>query len=251
MPRAALLRLLLVLVALGIGHVSVRAAERFAIPFRAFTLHASIEGRDVAIPVSGTATAEDLGTALDIRADIVADLADFRAQLGPIVRAKMNRDDDCDAKLRVDTVEFLAEPPVATLVATAHYEKWACFLGAKTRLFEQNGEVQVTVTPEVNDDAIAVRFAVTRVDADGVLGELLRTSIFGPWITEQIEQAFPKSLTVGRLRSALPPALKDVPATLSDVSMQDGGAGTPAIRGTLRLTIAADQLLAMRDALQK
>jgi len=228
----------------------VAASEPFSIPFAPFTVSVPVEDRLIKIAISGTATAVDLGDALDVRADITVSLADLRAQIAAIVQKKMNRDDDCNEKLRVNTVDLLATPPTATLTASAHYEKWACALGIKTRLFEQNGDVRLAVAPTVAADAIQVTFTLLSVDADGALGGLLRDEIFGVWILDQLRGLIPKSITVARLRDALPAVLHEIPAALTDVAIVDTGGGVPAIRGTLKMKIGADKMLAILSALQ-
>ena len=227
------------------------ASEPFSIPFAPFTVSVPVEDRLITIAISGTATAVDLGDALDVRADITVSLADLQSQIAAIVQKKMNRDDDCNEKLRVNTVDLRATPPIATLAAAAHYEKWACAMGIKTRLFEQNGDVRLAVVPVVEPDTIRVTFTLLSVDADGALGGLLRDEIFGAWLLDQLRGLIPKNVTVARLRDALPAVLHEIPAALTDVAIVDSGGGVPAIRGTLKMKIGADKMLAILSALQE
>jgi hypothetical protein len=229
----------------------LQAAEPISLPFKTFSLTVPIESRRVELKVSGTASAIDKGDALDVHADIVVDLADLRAQIGDIVRAKANRNDDCGDRLDVHTVDLRAAPPGASLTAAAHYEKWACAFGAQTRLFEQNGDVVLRLTPVVSGDTITMNVDLTEAHGDGGVGVMLRDAVLGSWLTEQLRTLFPNQLTVANIRDGLPAALRDIPATLDRVSIVDGGNGKPVIGGTLHLVVPADKVLALLQQLPK
>jgi hypothetical protein len=225
-------------------------ADSFTLPFKGFSVNVPVEGRQVELKVSGTATAADKGDALDVNADLTVNLADLRKQIGDIVRAKVNRNDDCGDKLDAHTVDLIAAPPIAKLTASAHYERWLCVLGAKTKI-EQDGDVALELTPVVAGDTINVDVKLAEMHGNGVLEELLRDNIFGPWLVDQLRTLLPKSLTIANLRDGLPPALRDVPATLEHPSIVDAGGGTPAIRCTLHITVPAEKVPALLQQLQK
>jgi hypothetical protein len=227
------------------------STKTFEIPFTPFTTRVPVEGREVKLDISGKAFGEDKGNALAVHADITASLADLRAQIAPILRAKVNRDDDCNEKREIRSADLIALPPVAQLSATAHYEKWVCAVGIKSRLAQQNGDIRADLIPAVEGDSIVIRIENVHVDADGVLGQLLKDDIFGPWLLNQLRALFPRTLTVGNIRDALPAALKDVPASLSNPAVIDIGNNTPAIRATLEMTIPAEKMGAILAALNK
>ena len=232
------------LLALGLT-CAAHAREPFAVPFEPFTVKVPFEGREISLNVSGTATATDTDKALDIKADLVVNLASLQAQIGDVIRAKVNRDDDCGDRLNVHTVNLHAEPPVAMLDASAHYERWGCGFGLRTVLLKQDGDIRIRLIPAVANDTIKVDLDVVEVKANGILGELLRDGVAGPLIVDQIRSLFPKTLTAGRFRDALPAPVRDVPAELSNVAIVDVGNGVPGIRGTLRMTVTGDKMLAL------
>jgi hypothetical protein len=227
------------------------AAEPFPLPFEPFTVKVPFNGREIALNVSGTAMATDITTALDVKADIVVSLADLRAQIGDIIRSKVNRDDDCGDRLDIHTVDLRAEPPVAMLDASAHYERWGCGFGIKTVIVKQDGDIRIRLIPVVANDTINVDLDVVAVKANGLLGELLRDGVAGPLIVDQLRSLFPKTLTAGRFRDALPAAVRDVPADLSNVAIVDIKDGTPGIRGTLHMTLTGDKMLALLQMQKK
>jgi hypothetical protein len=225
-------------------------ADGFSLPFTAFSVKVPVEGRQVELKISGTATAVDKGDALDIRADIVVNLADLRRQIGDIIRTKVNRNEDCGDKLDAHTVDLIAAPPIAKLTASAHYERWLCILGTKTKI-EQDGDVALELTPAVAGDTIGVNIQMSEVNGNGVLEELLRDNVFGPWLVDELRTLLPKSLTIANLRDGLPKALHGVPATLEHPSIVDAGGGTPAISCTLHITVPADKVAELLQQLQK
>jgi hypothetical protein len=238
-------------IAVTLATCPVRGAEPIPLPFKTFSLRVPVESRQVELKVSGTASAVDKGDSLDVHADIVVDLADLRAQIGDIVRAKTNRNDDCGDRLDVHTVDLRATPPTASLTASAHYERWACGLGIKTRLLEQNGDLTLRLTPVVSGDTVAMNVDLIEARGDGGVGALLRDAVLGPWLIDEMRALFPKQLTVANIRDGLPTALRDIPATLDRVSITDGGNGRPAISGAMHLVVPADKVLALLQQLPK
>lgn len=230
---------------------AAHAGEPFPLPFEPFTVKVPYEDREISLNVSGTAMATDMNTALDVKADILVNLADLQKQIGDVIRSKVNRDDDCGDRLDIRTVDLRAEPPVAMLDASAHYERWACGLGMKTAIVKQDGDIRIRLIPVVVNDTIHIELDVVAVKANGVLGELLRDKVAGPLIIDQIRSLFPKTLTAGRIRDALPKVVRDVPADLSNVAIVDIKDGTPGIRGTLHMTITGDKMLALLQLQKK
>lgn len=225
-------------------------ADGFTLPFTGFSVKVPVEGRQVELKISGTAKAVEKNDALDVHADIVVNLAGLRAQIGDIVRARVNRNDECGDKLDAHTVDLIAAPPIAKLTAAAHYERWVCLFDMKTKI-EQDGDVALELTPVVAGDTISLNVKLADVHGDGALVGLLRDSIFGPWLVDELRTLLPKSLTIASLRDGLPKALHDIPATLEHPAIVDAGGGTPGISCTLHITVPADKVAVLLQQLQK
>jgi hypothetical protein len=93
------------------------------------------------------------------------------------------------------------------------------------RLVGGNGVVEVNLIPSVAENHIALAAEVRKVDADGSLGEVLRSGSFGDSLRQKIaasiESAIRKS---ANLQSMLRAGLDSV-AAIQTVQFADGGSG--------------------------
>jgi hypothetical protein len=180
------------------------------------------------------------------------DLGNFQENLTPVLAAQLNRSDRCGERLSVERATVAPAAPSAVLTAYVHYERYACAkaFGKEIvkRLTGGNGVVEVNLTPSVAENSIALAAEARKIDADGSLGELLRSGSLGDSIRAKIaasiESAIRKS---ANLKSALPAEMENV-AAIQTVQFADRGAGRLwlAISGEVRLS--AEQ---MRDVAKR
>jgi len=138
------------------------------------------------------------------------------------------------------------------LTAYVHYERFACVkaFGKEIvkRLAGGNGVVEVNLAPSVGENRIALAAQVRKVDADGSLGELLRSGSLGDSIRDKIaasiESAIQKS---ANLKSTLPAEIESV-AAIQTVQFADGGAGRLWLTITGEVRLSAEQF---RDVAKK
>ncbi len=119
-----------------------------------------------------------------------------------------------------------------------HYERYVCTkaLGKEIvkRLVGGNGVVEASLTPAVGDGHIVLTAQVRKVDADGSLGELLRSGSLGDSIRTKIAASIESAVQkAANLKTALP-AQVESSAAIKTVQFADGGAGR------LWLTIAGE-----------
>jgi len=198
-----------------------------------------LEGHPVQIVAWGMVSAAPSGA---FRLDLAVDLGDFQQNLTPLMQAQLNRSDRCGERLSVERAELVPQSPSSMLTAWVHYERFACVkaFGKEIvkRLVGGNGVVEVLLTPSVADNGVQLAARVQKIDADGSLGELLRSGSLGDSLRQKIaasiESAIRKS---ANLKSALPPAMADV-AVLQNLRFADGGAGRLwlAIAGEVRVS---------------
>jgi hypothetical protein len=123
-----------------------------------------------------------------------------------------------------------------------HYERYACAkaFGKEMvkRLVGGNAVAEVALTPSVGENRVAIGAEVRKIDADGSLGEMLRSGSLGDSLRQKIaasiENAIRKS---ANLQAALPEKVESV-ASLQSVQFADGGGGRLwlALAGEVRLT---------------
>lgn len=191
----------------------------------------NLEGQPVSIAVWGAISPEHLSATVD--------LGDFQEHLTPILAAQLNRSDKCGERL---TVQKAVIASGGLLTANVHYEHFGCAkaLGKEIvkRLVGGDAVVEVQLTPAVAANQIAMKAEVRKIDADGSLGEALRSGSFGDSLRQkiaaQIEASVRKSAD---LKSGLPAGVENV-LTIRAVRFTDGGSGRLwlAVEGDLHLT---------------
>jgi hypothetical protein len=161
--------------------------------------------------------------------------------------AQLNRSDKCGERLSVEKV-VLAPPGL--LIANVHFERFACAkaLGKEItkRLVGGNAVVEVNLAPSVVENHIAMTAEVRKIDADGSLGEALRSGSFGDSIRLKIAAGIESSIRKSAdLKSALPAGMEQV-VTLTSARFADGGSGRLwlTLDGDLHLSPAQFQGLA-------
>jgi len=108
--------------------------------------------------------------------------------------------------------------------------------------------VEVNLTPSFGENRITLAAQVRKIDADGSLGELLRSGSLGDSIRDKIaasvESAIQKS---ANLKSTLPAELENL-AAIQTVQFADGGAGRLWLTISGEVRLSAEQF---RDAAKK
>jgi hypothetical protein len=169
---------------------------------------------------------------------LTVDLGNLQENLTPVLAAQLNQSDRCGERLTVEKAALAPEAPAGLLTANVNFERYACVkaLGKQIvkRLVGGHGVIEVNLTPSVEDNDIMIDAQVRKIDADGSLGELLRSGSLGDSIREKIassvESAIQKS---ANLKATLPAEIGDA-AAIQTVQFADGGAGR------LWLTIAGE-----------
>lgn len=178
----------------------------------------TLEGQPVAVAIWGSVSPAHLSATVD--------LGDFQDHLTPILAAQLNRSDKCGERLSVENA-VLAPPGLLT--ANVHFERFACAkaLGKEItkRLVGGNAVVEVNLAPSVVENHLAMTAEVRKIDADGSLGEALRSGSFGDSIRQKIAAGIESSIRKSAdLKSALPAGMEQV-VTLTAARFTEGGSG--------------------------
>lgn len=203
----------------------------------------NLEGQPVGITVWGTVSAAPSGI---FRLAVTVDLGEFQENLTPVLSAQLNRSDRCGERLSVERAAVVPAAPSSVLTAYVHYERFGCVkaFGKEVvkRLVGGNGVIEVNLTPSVGENGIILTAKVGKVDADGSLGELLRSGSLGDSIREKIAASIQSAIQKSaNLKSTLPSAIGSA-AAIQTAQFADGGAGRLwlVIDGEVRLS--AEQL---------
>ncbi len=208
-------------------------------------------GQTISVTAWGTLS----GASADaLRLAFTADLAGLQDNITPLLRAELNRSDRCGERLSVDHAVLGPSEPVAVLTVNLRFERWACakVFGkeAVKRLVGGNGLVLVTLTPSTGPEGIGMAAAVKKIDADGSLGEVLRSGSMGASVKEKIatsiQNAIRKSLD---LKAALP-ARVGAAATFESARFVSGPEGHLWISVGAALHLSADEVQALARQMQ-
>jgi len=206
----------------------------------------ALEGHPVNITAWGAVRTAPGGFHLGV----TVDLGELQANLTPVLAAQLDKSERCGERLAVEKAELVPAAPGGILTAHVHYERYACAKAfgkeITRRLVGGNGVVEVMLTPSVGGNHVAIAAEVRKIDADGSLGEVLRSGSMGDSLRQKIagsiENAIRKS---ANLQNAVPAQVESV-ASLEAVRFADGGGGRLwlELAGVARLTPEQFRVLA-------
>lgn len=216
-------------------------------------LSVDVEHQPVSITASGMVFGHPKSSTYSL--SLAADLSDLQAHLGEILGGALNRSEDCGERITVQRATLVPERPGAVLRAEIHFERWVCgkALGKKIkkRVAGKDGVVVVALAPVLVSRAKSrIDAEVRDIQADGTLGELLRSGSLGTRLREKIRSSIESALDKATdFRATLPPVLQDLVHILA-LSFRDDGSGALLLRVDAEAVISSAQLQQLRGELQ-
>jgi hypothetical protein len=210
-----------------------------------------IENQPVNITASGTITmTERRQDRVAFNLELIADLSDLQKNMTTILQSELNKADRCGDHIEIQNAAVAPADPASMVTTQLHYERWACakVFGKQQahRMVGGNAVVEMKLTPAVEDGrTIQLQPEVGRMQADGSLGEVLRTGPIEQMLREKIQHALQNATEKGTNFSAtLPPAAQGY-ATVRSARFADGGGGRLDIvlEGEIHITSGQAQLL--------
>lgn len=166
-----------------------------------------------------------------------------------MLRSQLDRSDPCGERIAVQHATLTPAAPASLLITQLHYERWACAKAFGKQIVKKlvagNGVVPVKLTPAVENNSVRLIPEIGTIEADGSLGELLRSPSMGEMLREKISKALVSAIQKGtNLSATLPPAVQNF-ATVESAQFQDGGSGRLALTlgGEVRVSEEQIQLL--------
>lgn len=158
------------------------------------------------------------------------DLAGLEEHITGALASQLNQSNRCGERLSIEKATLAPAAPASLLTANVHFEKWGCAKAFGRELMKKliggNAVIQVRLTPTVEQHrAVKLESSVVSVDADGTLGDALRSGSLGDSLREKLRSSVQSTLEKAvNLEAALPPALASV-ASIDSVQFQDAGGG--------------------------
>lgn len=166
-----------------------------------------------------------------LRLQLSADLSGLQQNLTDLLSAELNKDDKCGDRIAIQQATLGPVPPASLAIVQLHYERWGCakVFGKEQskKLVGGNAVMQLKLTPAIEQDNTELRLVpeVGPIEADGSLGELLRSGTLGDMLREKIRKSILNALQKGTdLSATLPPAVQNN-ARIQTAEFRDGGEG--------------------------
>jgi hypothetical protein len=228
----------------------------FKIP--AVKIPIKIKDQTIIITASGTLSMVRHDHELNIfNMELTADLAELQQNLTPLLAAQLNKDEPCGQRITIQNATLIPAEPAAIATVQLHFEQWVCakLFGKEQvkKLISGNATIPMKLTPAIDKDATELHLVpeLGQIEADGSLGQLLKSDLLGDSIRDKIHDAIQAALQKGaNLRATLPPAAQPY-ATIQNASFKDSGSGhlLAVLEGEVRIT--NDQLQQLEKELKE
>ncbi len=161
----------------------------------------TVSGQPIGLTVSGaiseSASRGEGARTFDV--NLRADLRDLQDHMTLLLQSELNQSNRCGERLSVEQADIMPAAPAARLTVRVHFEKWACLkaFGKENakRLVGGEGTVHMILTPAVESGgAVRLDAEVANIEADGSLGELLRSGSVGAELREKIRDSILKAV---------------------------------------------------------
>jgi hypothetical protein len=188
---------------------------------------------------------------------LTADLSDLQQNMTDLLGAQLDKDEHCGDRIAIEHATLTPIAPASLAVVQLHYERWACakVFGRQEakRVVGGNAVMQMKLTPVVGEDNTELRLVpeVGPIEADGSLGELLRSGTLGDMLPEKIRKAILPALQKGTdLGATLPPAVQGY-AKIKSGQFQDGGSGRLLVTLEGEMQITNEQIQALSQQVKE
>jgi hypothetical protein len=159
--------------------------------------------------------------------ELAADLSDLQDNVTAVLGAQLNKAEPCGERIGIRNAALSPRDPATLVVVQLHYERWACF-GRDTvnEMAEGNGTIEMKLTPAVGEDGtLRLVPEVVRIDAEGLIGDLLRSGSLGDAVRDAVAQSVLSAMRRGGDFKVNLPAAAQGYATLRRAQFEGTGAG--------------------------
>ena len=184
--------------------------------------------------------------------ELTTDVSDLQLTIADVLRAQLNKSDRCGERITIQTVALNPQPPASLAEVQLHLERWACF-GRDTmnEMAEGSGMIEVKMTPAVGEDGtFQLTAQIGRINAEGLVGELLRSGSLGETVRDKVAESTLSILHQGvDFKSVLPPGARSY-ATLQRAQFQGTGSGKLLVVLDGEIRVSDDKLAAITGELK-
>ena len=227
----------------------------FRIPPQRISLN--IENQPVTIAASGIVSVGSRGhNQYVLKLELDADLSDLQQNITGLLRSQLDKDDPCGDHIAIEHATLMPAGPAGRAVVQLHYERYTCVKAFGKRMTKKlvggNGIIQMKFTPTVEGrKALQLVPEVESIQADGSLGELLKSASIGAMVREKLTKALLSAMQKGTDRSlTLPPAVQDI-AMIDKAQFEDESSGRLGIILQGEVAISPQQIRPLKNQLKE
>jgi hypothetical protein len=157
---------------------------------------------------------------------LTADLSDLQQNITDVLHSELDKSDRCGERIAVQGATLTPSEPASVVLVQLHFERWTCMGREANEMVEGNGTFAVKLTLSVGDDgAVRLTPEIARVDAQGLIGDLLRSGSPGEMLRDKISESILSAIRQGSdFNATLPPAARSN-ATIHDARFQGSSSG--------------------------
>ncbi len=187
---------------------------------------------------------------------VTADMSDLQRTIADVLRTQLEKAEQCGERIAVQTAELTPNGVTGEVTAQLHYERWSCatMFGRQnvSEIVEGIGTMEVMLTPTVaGDGTLQLQARIGRVDAEGLVGELLRTGAVGEALRDKISESVLSVLRQGGSFQAALPAEVQSYAILRKAQFQGTGSGRLIALFDGEIRVSNENLTALTRLLQE
>jgi hypothetical protein len=180
--------------------------------------------------------------------ELRADLSDLQQNMTALLSSALDKDAQCGDRIAIQSATLTPVSGAALATVQMHYERWVCakIFGKQQikRLIGGNATMPLTLTPSVDETHTELRLIpeLGPIEADGSLGELLRSPPIAGMLRDKIQAAIQSAMQKAANLAATLPTVAQPYATIQSAAFQDAGAGRMALVLDGQLRISKEQV---------
>jgi hypothetical protein len=188
--------------------------------------------------------------------ELTADMSDLQQTITDVLHARLDTSDRCGERITLQTAALTPQEPASLVVVQLHYERWTCgtVFGRESmnEIVEGSGTIEVRLIPAVaQDGSLHLSAKIDRIDAEGLVGDMMRSDALGNALRDRISDAVLSTLQQGAdFKTALPAGARSY-ATLQRATFQGTGSGKLLALFEGEIRVSNENLTAVTRELQE
>ena len=206
----------------------------------------------VAITTSGLISKGALQAGENIfRFELTADLSDLQQHISEVLGSQLDKGERCGEQIVIQNANLTPSTPASVVLVQMHYERWACFGSAPNEMAEGNGAIEVKLLLGIGEDgSLHLVPTIGRVDAKGLLGDLLPSGTLGEVVRDRITESLLTSVRPASNYNALLPSAAQGNIRLRRAQFLETGAGRVSVVLNGDIQVSSDKAAILTSELK-